>query len=571
MLRSNTWCLVTTFLVYVIATQVPLHSSHAVWQPATLDDEHLGDWSLNTTPNPNSTDHLVFETVHSLLQRWPNTRMRNGHAIVPGIIPKGTLFYHGTSRNALPTGHEWFATDPEHSYIFCGNDPDEECWQFTLVVTQTLKVVYFDGSSATKLPYGTLDTQDLFLWGEPRGGGLEEDKQRIKDICKWGKEYGVDGFVRYSFLISDELSEVMLCDLTSGVRVVSSSNLVSRLLQWPQQTILLKMSTFEIMNAASWHNRFPGETRVKLDLAGLVTFYDTQLAPSLVAIRAGQERWDHRVQNISSEDLSTAKARLEKALTGSGRLSSGIDWATLIQVIIDRYAQRLEFVRYLLSAPTTSLDDVLDSVNKTQTQLRIMLTPYLVLVATPTDPSDETELDWAIPIFKLCAMTHTHSMNSELPFMTAAEKLLLQAVRGTTREICRVVTKMWATGVLAGLDPLLNTKEYPDIARVTSLRNAWAEDLNHLMAWLDWSEWVKCDPACGREEACYLPTWPIGFPGQPPYGKTDQHSDSDSPRSKTLTAAEKRVAEMFEVFQPTSDEWIRPQPKCIPRVAPYSF
>lgn len=119
-----------------------------------------------------------------------------GHAIVPGIIPKGTLFYHGTSQNTLPTSHEWFATDPEHSYVFCPNDPKDECWQFTLVTTRPLKVVYFDGSSAVKLPYGSLDTQDLLLWGEPRGGGSEEDKQRIKDICKWGKEYGVDGFVR---------------------------------------------------------------------------------------------------------------------------------------------------------------------------------------------------------------------------------------------------------------------------------------------------------------------------------------------------------------------------------------
>lgn len=209
--RLTSWYLVTTLLVHVFATQAPFHSSHADWQPVTVNED-LGDWSIGTAPNPNSTDHLVFETVHSLLQRWPNTRMRNGkrctrlsghlgntfagHAIVPGSIPKGTVFYHGTSRNVFPTGHEWFATDPEHSYIFCGHDPREECWLFTVATTRPLKVVYFDGGSAVKLPYGSLDTQDLLLWGEPRGGGTEEDMERIKDICKWGKDYGVDGFVR---------------------------------------------------------------------------------------------------------------------------------------------------------------------------------------------------------------------------------------------------------------------------------------------------------------------------------------------------------------------------------------
>ncbi|KAF8128715.1 hypothetical protein EV363DRAFT_1340403 [Boletus edulis] len=496
MSRFTSWCLVTVFLVCVFATQVSFHSSHVEWQ---------------------------------------------GHAIVPGIIPEGTLLYHGTSSNVFPTVHEWFATDPEHSYLFCGISVEAECWLFTIATTRPLKVVYFDGSSAAKLQDGALDTQDMLLWGEPRGGTAKEDMQRIEDICKWGGKYKVDAFVRMQMDF-----EVMLCDPTSGVRVISSSNLVSPLTQWPQK-ILLEVSAFEIMNAAAWHNRLPGETRVHLNLAGLVTFYDTQLAPSLVPIRAGQERWDHRVQGISSEDLSATRTRLEEVLTRQEGLSSGIDWASLIQVIVDRYAERLDSVQYLLSAPATNPDDVLDLANKTQTQLRVMLTPYLPFSAAPTHPSDETELDWATPVFRLCATTHTCSMDSELSFMTASEKLVLQAVRGTTREICRVVTKMWVAGVHAGIDPLLNTKEHFDVAKVAHLRNAWLEDLNHLMTWLDWSEWVKCNPACDREEVCYLPTWPVGFPGGDKLGYVST------------------------IFPPITEEWIRPQPKCIRRVAPYGF
>jgi hypothetical protein len=36
------------------------------------------DWNLNTLPNPNATGHLVFDTVSSLLQHWPNTRYHSG-------------------------------------------------------------------------------------------------------------------------------------------------------------------------------------------------------------------------------------------------------------------------------------------------------------------------------------------------------------------------------------------------------------------------------------------------------------------------------------------------------------
>ena len=251
--------------------------------------------------------------------------------------------------------------------------------------------------------------------------------------------------------------------------------------------------------AGSWHNRFPGETRIQLDLAGLVSFYDTQLVPSLVANRAGQERWDHRVRNTSNADLSAVKSRLENILTRPSGPSSGIDWKTLIRVIVDRFAQRLELTHHLLNSPATNPGEILDLANRAQTQLRIMLTPYILFSATPTNPSDETDLDWTIPIYKLCATTHTYTMESELDSMTDSEKLLLQAVRGTSREICRVVTKMWAAGVYAGIDPSLNTKESLNIAEVTQVWSQWAEDLNRLMAWLDWSVWVKCDPDCGPE------------------------------------------------------------------------
>ena len=74
MLRAGLFSLVASALVPALAVQVPLVSSHRYKHSA--DDRAA--WSLDDFPNPNATDHLVFETVHSLLQHWPNTRMRNG-------------------------------------------------------------------------------------------------------------------------------------------------------------------------------------------------------------------------------------------------------------------------------------------------------------------------------------------------------------------------------------------------------------------------------------------------------------------------------------------------------------
>ena len=162
---------------------------------------------------------------------------RIGHTIVAGTIPPGTLLDHGTSKPVVPTIPEWAATDPEHSYLFCRQPPpggrfppptatvtaipnpwptptaetrsiegqhgvdteDTEeggCWHLTLGTTRTLRVLYFDGSSAAKMRNGPMDTQDLLAWGKVNETKVFAERERLYNLCRWGKEFGIDGFVR---------------------------------------------------------------------------------------------------------------------------------------------------------------------------------------------------------------------------------------------------------------------------------------------------------------------------------------------------------------------------------------
>ncbi|KAG9314901.1 hypothetical protein JVU11DRAFT_4007 [Chiua virens] len=530
MLRAGLLCFVASALRLASALgQVPLGFS-PLWhdeQSAIFGGNDPAEWDLHKLPHPHATDHLVFETVRSLLQNWPNTRMRNGHTLVPGIIPPGTIMYFATMQNEVPDGAEWLAMDPEHSYFFCRERfpepprPELGCWFHTLSVTQPIKVLYLDGTSAAKIPFGPLDTQDMFLWGEARPDKLWDEWGRLELVCDWAKRIGVDGIIRMEMSF-----ELMLCDFSSHVTVISGSHLVH---PGTTEQILKGPSGSEVTHAGSWHNYFPGETRIQLDLSGLVSFYDTQLVPSLVPIRAGQERWDHRVANLSRDDLLAVESTLKNNLAKPVGLSSGIDWQSVMRVVADRFVDRLELTRYLLSLPASNPDEIVDLANKAQVQLRVMLNHYLHIDAFPTDLSDETVLDWAIPIYTRCTTPFTKPMEALLGSMTDSEKLILRAIRGTNREICRV----------------FNTKESPDISKLTLLRKTWAEDLNRLVKWLDWNEWVKCDPACGPEEMCWLPTWPIGFPlfERPP----------------------------IPLPIPVRDGWKRPEPKCIRLVDPYEF
>ncbi|KAG1723586.1 hypothetical protein EDB19DRAFT_1640605 [Suillus lakei] len=544
----------------VLTAQTPLSNhAHLGFYP---DVEHdLGQWDLGEAPAVNATGHLVFETANSLLQNWANTRHRIGHTIVPGTVPVGTLLYHGSLTGPhLPTALDWVAVEPDHSIFFCYGSVKTGCWHLTLAVTRPMKVLYFDGSSAAKLPEGIMDTQDLVAWSEMKPEWLTNEEQRIKDLCKWGQKYGVNGFVRPARSKPDADFEIMVCDFTSHMEVVSFLNLESPRLGVRLPTGLSEdpNTAYEIMHSASWRELYPGETRIMLDFSGLVSFYDTALIPSLVPCRAGLERWDHRVAGISSEDIERAQDRLARALVRPAVTTSGIDWKTVLRVVVDRYASRLEMIQYLSNM---TLDDkpIFDHAQQVQRQLRTILLPYTVFAALPSNTSVTANVtnSWAAPVFRECATSHTASIAAHGTALMPSERLLLQAVQETTREICRVVTKMWASGLIAGVDSFYPPDQRPEADHIRTLMGEWREDITKLISWLDWNVWVKCRPACGIEEMCYLPTWPIGF--FPPPDEDDAPPFQAQWDSTSLWP------------DPNKGEWKRPQPKCIRRLEPYGF
>ncbi|KAJ7855646.1 hypothetical protein B0H14DRAFT_3448956 [Mycena olivaceomarginata] len=85
----------------------------------------------------------------------------------------------------------------------------------------------------------------------------------------------------------------------------------------------------------------------------------------------------------------------------------------------------------------------------------------------------------------------------------------MNAVEEVNHEICRMVVGMWNEGVTGGLDDVLLPVDPPIAHGSVVLTRKWQTTVNDLMTWLDWSVWIKCRPAYGFEEMCYLPTWPF--------------------------------------------------------------
>ncbi|KAL1744342.1 hypothetical protein HDZ31DRAFT_82752 [Schizophyllum fasciatum] len=547
----------------------------------TFEQEPLGaledspyskkEWDLEILPNENATGHLIFETVGSLLQHWPNTRMRNGHNLVPGTVRPGTVLYHGTSKHAVPKVPEWLAVDPEHSYMFCRGPGGAGCWHLTLVAARALNVLYFDGSSAAKMPGGPLDTQDLTAWGQTNDSwSMRRERQRIDDLCAWGKQYDLDGFVRMEMDF-----EIMYCDFSDGLEVVSFLNLAAGG-DMPAPAVATAFTGFQSILSGSWSNFHPGDQRIELDFSRLTSFYDTDLFPSLVGVRHGKERWDHRIMGISEADTDTYAATLDAQLRASPS-QSGIDWRTLIHVIVNRFAERLELLDYFLNK--TAIDDEaarLRWAKEAQSHTRIMLTPYLLQSVSPP-ANATTDLSWASSPYELCSTVHTGYIASNpvvYGSLSNSERLILDAIEQTTKEICRTVTRMWAQGVLAGIDDELAYADASiDAAGLQRLTRTWAAETRRLMGWLDWSVWVKCRPACSFEEICYLPTWPFfagddkgpGGPGHPRGPKGPKGPDNSGRHGGLEELDHSDIQSHWGPPVPDDPDSIRPQPRCVPR------
>ncbi|KAI0060148.1 hypothetical protein BV25DRAFT_986335 [Artomyces pyxidatus] len=461
-------------------------------------------------PHPDSTDHLLFSAVSSLLQRWPNVLYGNGHTIVPAMIPIGTSLYHGGASSA-PIAPDWAAFDFDHAYMFCRRGP---CHVVSLITTRDLRLAYFDGSSAVKLGNGSMDSQDVVAWGKPSPERCFDEWDRIEDLCAWGRPLGIDGFLRVGYHF-----EVMLCDFSAGLEVIEVLNYLPKIAPerddvqkfWDSTVISSGaavvspqldppdgwkgslpdelMSAFQGLVTGSWHDRAPGETRVHIDYSGLVTFYDTELS-SLVAPRRKVPRKQYRLLDISANDSARVHAELAEVL-GRKTKGSGVDWGSITRVVVERYAERLATLRYLLDP--SGFSDAAEQAAIVRTQLLTMLVPYITAEAVP----ENFNASWASSVAGRCARTATSRLPAGL--LTLQERRIQRSVQGTLHEICRRLTLMWVDAF---------DIEAADETHARNILEVWQVQVSELMEWLGWSVWSRCNPACEPDAMCYLSTWP---------------------------------------------------------------
>ncbi|KAJ6478429.1 hypothetical protein DFH09DRAFT_1466878 [Mycena vulgaris] len=272
--------------------------------------------------------------------------------------------------------------DPDHAYPFCvgedGNATEAGSW------------AVFPRLERGKHKKQGLDAQDLLVRGKVDRGGSPsargstdsvhgDGSSGSKDMCGWR---WICEYQHAIHIVGPHpiLSEVMICDFTTGVELLAADFLAApwgRHIRAPRRALPRRQKP----------NRGRARrlvVRPATDLSCLVSFYGadltTDLAPFLVAHRAGLEHWDHHVQSTSYGDLA-AYDRERRGLR------------PLYRVLVDRYADRLELLEYLLHITTAA--NLAARAPTIQAQLRVMLTPYILYAARPSEAADDA---WAAPV-----------------------------------------------------------------------------------------------------------------------------------------------------------------------------
>lgn len=469
------------------------------------------------------TSNLIFASFAGLLQQWPNSIFPNGHSIVSGIIPRGTLLYHGANnRESSPDGMEWLSFDPEMAYVI-HSSREGETSLYTYSTQRPLKVIYLDGQSASLGTAGYMDSQSLLV-NRTVSEDLNEfgptdllrgEYRRAKGLCQVGKKLGFEGIVRMNTGF-----ELIWCNFGEGLEHFGETNTTDPfenaddVPKHHNPAFKVKTSAFyaeapwENTRAATLHYHEPGETRVKLDATSFISFYDRLDSLSEIRSNMKQEyrRSVHRLHGISDEDIIKLMSRLEKVLSrknseGWEINSSAPDWQGIVRNIIQRYSSRLLELKYIMSDSTRNATvKAMDARRLTYA----MLMPYVNFSNFST-----TDLFWTESAWENCKLSFTFNERSRIDH-TESSRVIIGAIEGTLDRLCGTIKRIFTETIRLGLaesypqldyDPLLETRSQYYV-------HEWKQNIDELMAWLGWPCWLRCKPECSVDELCMIPMWP---------------------------------------------------------------
>lgn len=462
----------------------------------------------------------IFNAVHNAMRQWGSSLHHNGMSYFLAEVPEGVLFHHGNSKIESPTDPDWLAYEIEHAEGFArprmgrppggppgGGKPPrpptpEGAPQLDLVedgnpqrvigdhpqthiaeethgylhvyrTSQPLRYLYVDGMGGGKTSMGTLDSQDYLLRGvgsvrenmpgsRTAPGGPMDEQQRAIDLCELCKDWQLEGVIRM-----EAGFEIIQCNFSVGLEQI-------QVLQRPESGLDRRgeLGNLEFVRGLAERYQGIGSTRTIIDYSSMVSafFFPANLT------NPNPKRPDlPRLSNLADSELSAIKEYLTNTIEERREKPRRIiDWQDVSDLIVGRYADRLEFMA-----------EHIQSISIMSSEISFLLDVFI-------DYSEKDEGTRISAAVDRCTNFYLRSIRPE----TEADQLIHTAFKSVTEEICS--TLFVVRDVVAAK------------ATVSSSSLTLAvKMLRSLITKLGWARFKRC-PACAVNEVCLIPMWPFG-------------------------------------------------------------
>ena len=434
----------------------------------------------------------IFNSVHDAFRQWGSSVHHNGVAVLPVVVPAGSIFYHGCQLSERRTsGLEWLAFEPEHAAGFGRSREGDSRWPapnppedanistqqvfvppesfvrgyfHTYRATRSLKLVYFDGMSAANMDVGTMDTQDRVVLDGWSGDDDYDDWIRADKICSLGKQSwgGLDGIVRM-----EAGFELIYCDFSEGLELVSLVGSPFSNETTGQANPRAPLGLFEWMRATA--QRYDGfdPRRVEVDWSAMVSafWYSGVNTTNLDVTRPELPGLASNLQSA----LRPIGKRIGEVFSQQRDPRAAIHWQAVTDRIVTFFGPRIDALS-LPSASTATLRGQLDSIFNS-----------FINFAKPRSTQNNT--------ISACATRHLDEYRLQQNYWTTEDKMIFAALETVTTHICHELFEIRAL-----LDPPREENKQSVKTRA-----------ERLVVWLDWARRRRCADNCESDgKLCFV-------------------------------------------------------------------
>ncbi|KAJ3487463.1 hypothetical protein NLG97_g6404 [Lecanicillium saksenae] len=511
-----------------------------------------------TTESARHNAYRIFNGVHSVARLWGTAVHHNGFSFIPGVVPAGTLLYHGSGRPQIPGGREWLAFEVEHAELFtkrflrpdpppdgeafghtstlrkrdqkplparpahsCVDETAEQHQQsgtgylHTFQARRDLNVLILDGMSAAyscsqRSGAGGGDLFYLLLRhadGHPDSNFEEECRKGEQDAIK--DPYGYDFLAehaRKSCKVATKLGfdallraeagfELIYCDFQSdGLDLVASVAQIS----------YHKRLTDEMNPLFDWTRAITrkydgiGRDRLRIDFSSMVSglFFPFNYSSPLP-----DDPDRARLLAAGEENWQPLYDYAIGALHGGGGKFI-VNWQAVAESIVDRYSDKLTH----LASPNISALIFLE-------QVEAVTMTYLSEVRPGANQAN-TKTDGMLEAIDSCTKMYLLPALATRKRWTLADELLHTATETVVRSVCEDYYRIYSLLLESAPDraatrPCRERSQDFETKKMQDAVKASQEIVQKLVQKLDWSDWRK-PRQCAPDEFLYIAMSPFG-------------------------------------------------------------